>query len=658
MSAMIAIKSEPAAIKSEPPSGDMDTSMSFNGSGGASESQPHVKDGSNQGDSNHAAMAMAMAAADDSNKNGTTAPLQSDAAALKPPQPPRPPVYKIEIPRISSRDLHVQQPHTPHVAELEQCGYLCNASGAKRDLNKLSLKIKSVELEECVKRAKKFAMEQSVRFALVKQQQQQQKQQLDLIRKQQALLLMCRIYVGSIFYEVKEETVRLSFLPFGPIRSISMSWDAATNKHKGFAFIEFETPEAAQLSLDQMNGALLGGRNIKVGRPSNMPQAQPIIDQLTEDAKSYDRIYVSSIHPNLSEQDVQSVFEAFGTIKSCALVRDPQTGKHKGYGFIEYTTGQAALDAIASMNLFDLGGQFLRVGKAVTPPEGVINAPTVILTPTAALPTLTTLTPQIPNAALTAAAALNMSVNSQINSSETEKAKNVTNSHSSVHNQISSSVSSSSVIVPPNIAPASASSSQHQLPGQVVQAAQAVNAALLAASSSTNTALSAAASVQPSSTGQVADSSSRIELTENQKQILGMTSADDPSASLEQQVDITLKNKEQRLLLMQKLMQRKQESKVLILRNMVGPEDVDEDLESEITDECEKYGQVDRVVIYQERQGESEDAEILVKIFVEFTAQRSVEKAVEALNGRFFAGRVVRAEIYDQTAYNARDYSG
>lgn len=49
MSAMIAIKSEPAAIKSEPPSGDMDTSMSFNGSGGASESQPHVKDGSNQG---------------------------------------------------------------------------------------------------------------------------------------------------------------------------------------------------------------------------------------------------------------------------------------------------------------------------------------------------------------------------------------------------------------------------------------------------------------------------------------------------------------------------------------------------------------------------------------------------------------------------------
>lgn len=135
--------------------------------------------------------------------------------------------------------------------------------------------------------------------------------------------------MGSIFYEVKEEQVRSAFAQFGPIRSISMSWDAITNKHKGFAFIEFETPEAAQLSLDQMNGSLMGGRAIKVGRPSNMPQAQPIIDQLNEEAKRFHRIYVSSIHPELKEDDVQSVFEAFGTIKTCSLARELQSGKHK-----------------------------------------------------------------------------------------------------------------------------------------------------------------------------------------------------------------------------------------------------------------------------------------------------------------------------------------
>lgn len=43
-----------------------------------------------------------------------------------------------------------------------------------------------------------------------------------------------------------------------------MSWDPITQKHKGFAFVEYEIPEAAQLALEQMNGVMLGGRNIKV----------------------------------------------------------------------------------------------------------------------------------------------------------------------------------------------------------------------------------------------------------------------------------------------------------------------------------------------------------------------------------------------------------
>jgi poly(U)-binding-splicing factor PUF60 len=138
-----------------------------------------------------------------------------------------------------------------------------------------------------------------------------------------------------------------------------------------------------------------------------------------------------------------------------------------------------------------------------------------------------------------------------------------------------------------------------------------------------------------------------------------MTSADDPSASLEQQVDITLKGKEQRLMLMQKLMQRRQPaSRILVLRNMVGPEDVDEELENEITDECGKFGEVERVIIYQEKQGEEEDADVIVKIFVEFVNAKSLEKATESLNGRFFAGRVVKAEVYDQTSYDSKDYSG
>ena len=60
------------------------------------------------------------------------------------------------------------------------------------------------------------------------------------------------------------------------------------------------------------------------------------------------------------------------------------------------------------------------------------------------------------------------------------------------------------------------------------------------------------------------------------------------------------------------------QSSVVVLRNMISADEVDEELEDEVTSECSKFGVVERVVIYQERQGIDEDAEVIVKIFVVF----------------------------------------
>uniref|UniRef100_A0A1A8G229 Poly-U binding splicing factor 60KDa n=1 Tax=Nothobranchius korthausae TaxID=1143690 RepID=A0A1A8G229_9TELE len=268
--------------------------------------------------------------------------------------------------------------------------------------SKLGLPPLTPEQQEALQRAKKYAMEQSIKSVLVKQTIAHQQQQLTNLQvaaqRQRALAIMCRVYVGSIYYELGEDTIRQAFAPFGPIKSIDMSWDSVTMKHKGFAFVEYDVPEAAQLALEQMNSVMLGGRNIKVGRPGGIGQAQPIIDQLAEEARAYNRIYVASVHPDLSDDDIKSVFEAFGRIKSCTLARDPTSGRHRGFGFIEYEKPQSALDAVSSMNLFDLGGQYLRVGKAVTPP----------------MPLLTPTTPGgLPPAAAVAAAAATAKITAQ-----------------------------------------------------------------------------------------------------------------------------------------------------------------------------------------------------------------------------------------------------
>lgn len=479
--------------------------------------------------------------------------------------------------------------------------------------------------QESVTKAKKYAMEQSIKSVLVKQTIAHQQQQQKSLQRHQALVLMCRVYVGSISFELKEDMVRSAFSPFGPIKSINMSWDPVTQKHKGFAFVEYELPEAAQLALEQMNGIMMGGRNIKVGRPSNMPQAAPIIEQIMVEARSFNRIYIAGIHPDLTEEDIHSVFEAFGKIVSCKLAPSTVNGKHKGYGFIDYDNEQSASDAITAMNMFDLGGQFLRVGRAITPPN-CLDAP----------PSTTPST--MPTAAAVAAAAATAKIQAM-------EATGVSSSAAS-NGLISSPSLISSNLISSNLIPSNGTSSggilassaaglitgvtvnpvsipvQTLLPSTTLPvvssagtAQPALNPALVPNPSliPANPLVSNPSTLLPNLVQQLQHVKAVTELPE-----LKMDPIVDEHQTLQQQENMVIKGSSARHMLMQKLM-RKNESKVIVLRNMVGIEDVDDTLEQEISEECSKYGKVVKVVIYQERQSEEEDSEVIVKIFVEFT---------------------------------------
>uniref|UniRef100_A0A673YY86 Poly-U binding splicing factor b n=1 Tax=Salmo trutta TaxID=8032 RepID=A0A673YY86_SALTR len=518
---------------------------------------------------------------------------------------------------------------------------------------KLGLPLLTPEQQEALQRAKKYAMEQSIKSALVKQTIAHQQQQLTNLQvrrmaavtmgfgdplsplqsvaaqRQRALAIMCRVYVGSIYYELGEDTIRQAFAPFGPIKSIDMSWDSVTMKHKGFAFVEYEIPEAAQLALEQMNSVMLGGRNIKVGRPGNIGQAQPIIDQLAEEARAYNRIYVASVHPDLSDEDIKSVFEAFGRIKSCTLARDPTTGRHKSFGFVEYDKPQSSLDAVSSMNLFDLGGQYLRVGKAVTPP----------------MPMLTPTQPGgLPPAAAVAAAAATAKITAQ--ASMIPFQRDLLAFQMGQMGPMSQMGSMGQMGIPQAVMAA-------QAPGMITGVTPVrPNLPVLPQVGLVNPVLAS----PPVITNPAQPNPSLQELQKKKQEEKEMLQDGTGQEMLSDQEHMSISGSSARHMVMQKLL-RKSESTVMVLRNMVGPEDIDDDLEGEVTEECGKFGAVNRVIIYQEKQGEEEDAEIIVKIFVEFSMASEMNKAIQALNDRWFGGRKVIAEVYDQERFNSSDLS-
>ncbi|CAI6011730.1 unnamed protein product [Closterium sp. NIES-65] len=95
-------------------------------------------------------------------------------------------------------------------------------------------------------------------------------------------------------------------------------------------------------------------------------------------------------------------------------------------------------------------------------------------------------------------------------------------------------------------------------------------------------------------------------------------------------------------------------SKVVLLRNMVGPGEVDEELEEEVAGECLKYGTVTRVLIFEITDPSCRPVEA-VRIFITFDRPESATKALVDLDGRFFGGRTVRACFFDEEKFKKND---
>ncbi|CAK0782714.1 hypothetical protein CVIRNUC_005909 [Coccomyxa viridis] len=95
-------------------------------------------------------------------------------------------------------------------------------------------------------------------------------------------------------------------------------------------------------------------------------------------------------------------------------------------------------------------------------------------------------------------------------------------------------------------------------------------------------------------------------------------------------------------------------SKVILLRNMVGPGEVDDDLEDEVGMECSKYGGVQSVLIFEVLEP-GFNPEEAVRIFVRFGRIEDATKALVDLGGRFFGGRTVSACFFDEDKFNRQD---
>ena len=81
------------------------------------------------------------------------------------------------------------------------------------------------------------------------------------------------------------------------------------------------------------------------------------------------KIYVGNLPFSATEESVRALFAQHGTVESVALINDRETGRPRGFGFVEMPRADAQR-AIQSLNGTDMGGRPLKVNEAQDKPRG------------------------------------------------------------------------------------------------------------------------------------------------------------------------------------------------------------------------------------------------------------------------------------------------
>ncbi len=76
------------------------------------------------------------------------------------------------------------------------------------------------------------------------------------------------------------------------------------------------------------------------------------------------KLYVGNLNYDTTEDDVRALFAPYGTVSSLKLINDRDTGRPKGFGFVEMATDEEAQAAITGLNSREIDGRRIKVNEA------------------------------------------------------------------------------------------------------------------------------------------------------------------------------------------------------------------------------------------------------------------------------------------------------
>nr|XP_057911125.1 RNA-binding protein 39-like isoform X3 [Doryrhamphus excisus]XP_057911126.1 RNA-binding protein 39-like isoform X3 [Doryrhamphus excisus]XP_057911127.1 RNA-binding protein 39-like isoform X3 [Doryrhamphus excisus] len=163
------------------------------------------------------------------------------------------------------------------------------------------------------------------------------------------------------------------FSAVGKVRDVRMISDRNSRRSKGIAYIEFVEASSVPLAIGLTGQRLLGVPIIvqaSQAEKNRAAAAAAAANNLQKGSSGPMRLYIGSLHFNITEDMLRGIFEPFGRIEGIQLMMDTETGRSKGYGFITFADAECAKKALEQLNGFELAGRPMKVGHVTERSDG------------------------------------------------------------------------------------------------------------------------------------------------------------------------------------------------------------------------------------------------------------------------------------------------
>lgn len=168
------------------------------------------------------------------------------------------------------------------------------------------------------------------------------------------------VFIKNLDTAIDNKALHDTFAAFGNILSCKVAQDEMGNS-KGYGFVHYETAEAANSAIKSVNGMLLNEKKVFVGH--HIPKKDRM-SKFEEMKANFTNIYVKNIETETTQAEFQQLFEKYGEVTSASLAIDNDSGKTRGFGFVNYVNHEDAAKAVEALNDSEFKGQKLYVGRA------------------------------------------------------------------------------------------------------------------------------------------------------------------------------------------------------------------------------------------------------------------------------------------------------